>query len=573
MKLQFPTPAIVLVALALTLVAGCPPAPVPVEPVGPLAFYSATPTSGPGPLTVTFTDESQPGTSPITIWRWDFGDGTSSSAQNPTHTYAKKGKYTVTLSVATAVTVDRRTDFDFIEVLGDGKPEARFSTTTTGGELPFTASFRDTSLANGEAITDWAWNFGDGGASDDQNPRHTYTKIGSFDVSLTVTNPVGSGTLKRTRLILTHTFNPSFGGAGAERTFGLAETIEGRFVLVGERQSGGAAGQDLYFVKTDALGNAGAEVASGEPGNDYAAGLAAVGDGGFVLAGAAAVVDQGLDVLLTRTDSNGARLWSQTYGGTGNDSAAAVIATDDGGYLLAGSTATPANGLDALLIKTDEDGRLVWTLSYGGAGLDFANAVASAPDGGYFVAGATGSQGVGGLDMWVLRLDFQGNVLWQFVTGGTRDDTAAGVAAVGEDGCIVAGQSASGGPSGLDALLVRLDANGTPLWQRNEQDAGDDRALAVVALANGDFAYAGSATGVGAGLQDALLVRLDAQGVRRWAKTYGGPNGDRANALIVTADGGFAFAGSTESFGPAGVNAYLVKTDAQGVPLRFPAQP
>jgi len=188
-----------------------------------IADFTSSVTSGKAPLKVTFTDES---TGDPTKWKWDFGDGTTSSVQNPTHKYSEAGSYTVTLTATNNKGSDTVTRTDYIVVT---KPTAAFSNTdednvqyidednvqyidedtnvlvaqftsdVTKGSCPLCVKFTDTST--GEP-TKWKWDFGDGTTSSKQNPKHEYSKVGCYTVTLTVTNDEGSDTVTRADYIV-----------------------------------------------------------------------------------------------------------------------------------------------------------------------------------------------------------------------------------------------------------------------------------------------------------------------------------------------------------------------------------
>ena len=165
----------------------------------PNADFSATPTAGIVPLTVKFTDLSQPADS-ISNWNWDFGDGGLSKDRNDEHNYRTAGFFTVSLKVSnsTGSDIKRKTNMINVEVLP--VPKAEFSATPTVGEPPFAVLFTDLSEPEGE-IDSWNWDFGDGGSSTRQNPLHSYNKAGIFTVSLKVSNEGGVGTEIKLNLI------------------------------------------------------------------------------------------------------------------------------------------------------------------------------------------------------------------------------------------------------------------------------------------------------------------------------------------------------------------------------------
>ncbi|MFH2053398.1 MAG: PKD domain-containing protein, partial [bacterium] len=153
----------------------------------PTAAFSASDTTGTAPLTVDFTDLS---TGDPTSWAWDFGGDGSSTAQNPSHTFSSAGAYAVQLIAGN----DCGADTTSLEITVDAPagPVAAFSGTPVSGCAPLTVAFTDESTG---AVTGWNWDFGDAATDTVQNPSHTYTAPGSFDIRLIVFGPGGIDTL------------------------------------------------------------------------------------------------------------------------------------------------------------------------------------------------------------------------------------------------------------------------------------------------------------------------------------------------------------------------------------------
>ena len=178
---------------------GPPPPPEP-----PVANFTGSPTSGTAPLTVAFTDTS---TGQPTSWAWTFGDGGTSTAQSPSHTYSTAGTYSVSLKVTNSLGNNTLTRTNYISVAAPQPPVANFSGSPTNGIVPLTVNFTDTSSGQ---PTGWAWTFGDGGTSNVQNPSHVYTVAGTYSVTLTATNTVGSNSLTKTNYITVTPPPPDF---------------------------------------------------------------------------------------------------------------------------------------------------------------------------------------------------------------------------------------------------------------------------------------------------------------------------------------------------------------------------
>jgi PKD repeat protein len=158
--------------------------------MGPKADFVATPLSGNVPLNVAFTDKSN---GQVTGWIWDFGDGQSSTEQNPVHTYWTGGVYNVILTTSNDYGSSDITKNQYINVVGG--LASKFSADPASGKAPLAVTFTDRSIGSPTA---WKWDFADGTTSTDQNPGHTFTTAGSYDVKLTVTRGTDTDTSTQT---------------------------------------------------------------------------------------------------------------------------------------------------------------------------------------------------------------------------------------------------------------------------------------------------------------------------------------------------------------------------------------
>lgn len=185
----------------------------------PVAGFVSTGATGSNPLSVKFVDAS---TNSPTSWVWSFGDGGSSIEQNPTHTYTSKGTFTVTMTATNSGGSNTVTKDAYVTVSQDSvAPTASFVATTTSGFTPLPVKFVDTSV-NGP--TSWVWTFGDGNSEFVQNPTHTYTSEGTYTVTLTATNSIGSSTATKVDYI-TANLNEPIASFTADVTSGTAPLI------------------------------------------------------------------------------------------------------------------------------------------------------------------------------------------------------------------------------------------------------------------------------------------------------------------------------------------------------------
>jgi hypothetical protein len=299
--------------------------------------------------------------------------------------------------------------------------------------------------------------------------------------------------------------------------------------------------------------------------DDYCRSVVRTVDGGYALAGTTNSYGAGNgDAWLVKTNSAGNALWNKTYGTAYQDYARSVVQTSDDGYALAGYTHSyGASGYDAWLVKTNSAGNALWNKTYGGIGSDYAYSVVQTGDGGYALTGYK-SYGAGSYDFWLVKTDASGNALWNKTYGGADSDIAYAVLLTGDGGYALAGFARSFGAGGDDFWLVKTDSAGTMMWNKTYGGINSDYAYSVVQTDDGGYALAGTTNSFGAGSGDSWLVKTDASGTLQWNRTYGGTGYDYGLSLVQTVDGGYALAGYTDSYGAGGYDAWLVKTNSAG---------
>jgi hypothetical protein len=209
-----------------------------------------------------------------------------------------------------------------------------------------------------------------------------------------------------------------------------------------------------------------------------------------------------------------------------------------------------SGNLDFLVVKTDGSGEMLWSRTYGGAKAEFAFSLVEADDGGYVVAGYTLSYGAGRDDCWLIKLDSSGNLEWSQTYGGLDDDGAVSLIHTSDGGYAFLGMLESFGHSDTDDFWrIKTDDHGNMQWNRTYGGKGNDYGFAVVEAPDEGYVLVGGTNSFAAGIHDAWLIKTDASGNVLWNRTYGGTGEDGASALVQTSDGGYAFCGSTDSYG------------------------
>jgi len=257
--------------------------------------------------------------------------------------------------------------------------------------------------------------------------------------------------------------------------------------------------------------------------------------------------------------------WAKGYGGPYSDGVWSLAKAGDGGYVLTGYTSTLGQGSDLWLFKVDGEGNLVWQKILGGSGEDAGYYVKEVSDGGYAVTGSTASLGIGEERLWLLKTDKNGSLQWSRVFGGFVSSSGDGgwsLDETGDGGYIVTGYTQSFGSGKKDLWLLRTDAEGKLQWEKTFGGREDDVGMSVVRTGEGGYVVAGRTASFGKGGDDIWLLKTDPQGKEEWNKTFGGKSDDAA-FQIIEADGGLAVVGRTES-GIRDKRIILLKTDPAG---------
>lgn len=241
---------------------------------------------------------------------------------------------------------------------------------------------------------------------------------------------------------------------------------------------------------------------------EYAEEIIQLYDTGYATIGSSSLSGSSSDVYLLRVDSLGNYLWSKTYGGNQSDNGESIVETPDSGFVIAGHTNSfGVGGFDAYLIKTDKDGNLEWQKTYGGSDWDFAHSVILMPDGGYVIAGETYSSGLGNNDVYLIRTDSLGNSIWQRTFGTSQNDNASDILLALDGNLYVSGTTNGLGNGGNDTYILKVDINGNLIWEKTIGTLQDDVGNAISQHEiNNKLVICGYTNGIGNGGYDFMYA-------------------------------------------------------------------
>ncbi len=271
--------------------------------------------------------------------------------------------------------------------------------------------------------------------------------------------------------------------------------------------------------------------------------------------------------------------WQQTYRASGSEVVHDVLMAEDGGYYLVGTTNLvfePEENGDVYLIKTDAAGKKLWEKTYGGDRLEEGNSILPTNDGQLMIIGYTASFDASGIDVYMLKVDHDGNELWSKTFGGPLDEMGGG-RQLADGGFILGGNivdpndivadpgaAGYGGYAGRSNIFItQTDGDGNPLW--TQTFGGEQNVMATTGIQSpdGGFVILASIIAYPEPGNHIYLLKVDANGQEVWSRTWADDDASGYD-LVPTSGGGYLLTGSYLPPGSEKEDFLFVKTDAEG---------
>ena len=365
------------------------------------------------------------------------------------------------------------------------------------------------------------------------------------------------------------TWERTLGGDKSDAARDIVQTADGGYIMVGLTSSKGAGRQDGWIVGLDAKGAPRWEKVLGEKNRDVLRSIVAAPNGGFVIAGERRAAGSGKSVMwLVKIDDKGKTLFEQMFPDNAASAGFDAVESRDRGFVIVGTILDrKGKDKDLRLFKINAKGKTLWRRRYGGKRAEaIARGFQQTEDGGYVGAGETASRSKGGTDLWVFKLNGRGVAKWRKTYGGAKADGARAVRALGKDGYIVAGYTDSKGAGDRDIWVLRLDAKGTVIWDKTFGTPAREDATSIIVTGDGGFLVLGAKTGAGAGApaETLWLIKLDGAGKTVWQRSYDASVHGRGYAIRQTRDGGYVIAGSRGHGSGRPSAGWVMKLDGAG---------
>lgn len=380
----------------------------------------------------------------------------------------------------------------------------------------------------------------------------------------------------------------AYGGVGWEYAKSIIQTADSGYVACGYSESandhdikGNHGYRDVWVIKFTQNGTIAWKKCYGGSNNDEGYCIKQTFDGGYIICGMSgsingdAIGNFGLeDMWVIKTNSAGTIEWQRKYGGSGYETAYSITQTRDSGYILTGYTdsrdfqATGNHGQqDVILIKIKKDGTPVWAKCYGGSDNEYPSTIIETADG-YVFAATTGSwsDDVKGKhnswyfeDVWIVKTDTTGNILWSKCYGGAQDDVAFSMIQTKDGGYLVAGETSSSDGDlvntriSKDVWTIKLNDTGKIIWQKTIGGSDWEYPTSVNQTNDGGYVVTGftqskngDITGSHGG-SDVFVCKLNSSGTLNWMRVYGGTGAEEGDCIQQTIDGGYIVLASSNS--------------------------
>lgn len=287
----------------------------------------------------------------------------------------------------------------------------------------------------------------------------------------------------------------------------------------------------------------------------------------YILGQSKSFNDANGDHYLIKLNVDGNLIFEKTYGGNSTEVGTKILPSNDGNFILVGTTESIGNGKkDIHVLKVDRDGNVLWEKSFGGVLDDAPNDIIETTHSEFCIAATTQSFGAGSRDMYLIWMDQNGNLVREKTFGGSDMDGSSALIEIENNQLMLYGYTRNFGANGRDLYLMKLTAQGDSLWSKRYGGIGYEASQGFAQTSSGGFLMNGHSSSIDP-LHNMYAVEVDSNGNVLWENNYGGDAHDGGEDLLINKEGHYVFMARSMSFGNGDRNIYLVTTAPSGNPI------
>jgi uncharacterized delta-60 repeat protein len=363
----------------------------------------------------------------------------------------------------------------------------------------------------------------------------------------------------------------TYGGDEGDIAHGIVALDNGDSVLVGTCKSFGAKRTDICVSRMNDKGEMSWRLMLGGEKEDDGKAIIRTSDGNLMVLGSTKSYAKNYDrdLYVAKISLKGDVIWDESFGGDRIEFAGGIAETDDGGAIVVGDTTSYGKGYkDIYIAKLNNKGKMVSSFIVGGKKEDSAQAVTRTKDGNMVLVGYRETGRAGNTDFFVMKIDQNGKKIWSQTYGGDRSDRLNSVTATADGGIVATGTTGSYNSENTDLSVMKLNAEGTMLWHKIYGYKYYEYGNAVATTSDGGVMIAGGTNTLGKGDHSAYLIALDNSGKLVWSHVYGNRGKDSVNAITRLSDGSMIAVGGSDSYSRS-TKMYLLKIDKKEKPKRL----
>ena len=373
--------------------------------------------------------------------------------------------------------------------------------------------------------------------------------------------PVDKSKIKKVEEVYTKVWEKIYGGKEDDVAYGIVALENGESAIVGTCKSFEAQRTDICVSRMSADGQVIWTILLGGKKEDEGKAITRAADGSLFVLGRTKSLSKNYDrdIYVAKVSLEGKLLWEKAMGGERDENAGGIVGTDDGGVMFAGdSESFTKRYRDIYYGKLTKEGKTVFARTIGGKKTDEAHGLTRLKDGSIALVGMREVNRVNYEDFFIMKMDQNGKTLWTKTFGDYDDDSLESVTATMDGGLVAVGKTRSYGSEQTDLTVMKLNADGKVMWHKIYGFKYYEYGNAVTMTKDGGFMLAGGTSTLGKGSHSVYMLALDKNGALIWSHVYGDRNRDVAYGIAHMSDGSVISVGESDSFSRS-KNFYMIK--------------